>query len=560
MSSPAAADRKPCRRLQFCDSRTFTISSRQPSKLDQLQGGTDQEKTAQSVDGPLNKCRQPAIVAERLAGRAPVLGEAHEPAEQARCMQELPSAVPPRSGQYAENSVVPDCAGVTGTSSSSPSTEMSSSTSTLSTLSSEWTSTFESSSGPTTKKKSQTILQCHVSTEVGDSLDPIIETTLPTIESVAPQEESQGEPPPNWMPVVGAVVLSAILVALTVTAADRVNRIMMASLVTEPLQETPHLAFPIEDIGAGLVVTDPVQIIGKEGEPIGSDGFDINADDVDHRTGTGTHNMSRTSARKLSRSGGAYTTSATFPVGPAIADDVSDNDGAGTETLNDIMAFPYRLPAQRSCSGAFYTTCPKTRREYRYSRSVSACVEAGARDPTALFHVCNRSPNRFSSAQVCEKRCVLSERPDDGCLEKPFFTACGRQDLKIAWWFFDGRICHRWNFPKGGCPANEGAVAIFSSEAECSWRCTNPRYPPCRRPASAPCGTQFLKFPAFAHVSKDDGRIRCLTTRASQPWVSRCLAGSNRYHSKRACQKSCVRNARSNTTTPENRIRRRKDS
>ncbi|KAH7937719.1 hypothetical protein HPB49_015051 [Dermacentor silvarum] len=281
------------------------------------------------------------------------------------------------------------------------------------------------------------------------------------------------------------------------------------------------------------------------------------------RTGTGARNVSRRSAPKINGTADAWTAhgdSAATTVVPAIPGHVDDKDRAGTETLEDIMAFPFRLPAQRTCSDALFTICRKANREYRYSRSANACVEAGAGDVAALLHVCNRSPNRFPSVQVCEKRCVFSERPSDSCLEQPLFAACARQDVKNRWWFFDGRSCLRWDFPRGGCPANNGVVAIFSSEAECVWRCTNPRYPPCRKPASAPCGDKFLKFPAFADVSADDGRVRCLTTLASRPRVRRCLAGSNRYRSKAACEQSCERNTHLSATTMPNRIWRGKGS
>nr|XP_054922733.1 uncharacterized protein LOC129382630 [Dermacentor andersoni] len=276
---------------------------------------------------------------------------------------------------------------------------------------------------------------------------------------------------------------------------------------------------------------------------------------------TGARNVSSRSARKISGTAGACTTdraSTATSVGPMIPGDAGDKDRAGTETLEDIMALPFRLPAQRPCSDALFTICRKRRQEYRYSRIANACVEAGAGD-AARLHVCNRSPNRFASVQVCEKRCVFSERPNDSCMEQPLFAACARQDVKNGWWFFDGRSCLRWDFPRGGCPANTGVVAAFASEADCVSRCTNPRYPPCRKPASAPCGDAFLKFPAFADVSAEEGRVRCRTTPpASRP--RRCLAGSNRYHSKAACEQSCGRRTRLNATTTPNRIWRRKSS
>ncbi|KAH6928890.1 hypothetical protein HPB50_020698 [Hyalomma asiaticum] len=256
-------------------------------------------------------------------------------------------------------------------------------------------------------------------------------------------------------------------------------------------------------------------------------------------------------------SGMAHTTSSSTSAGRAIAGNVSDEDGADTEALKDSMAFPLRLA--RSCSGALYTTCSTARREYRYSRSLNACVEAGAMDATGMFLVCNRSPNRFSSVEVCERRCVLSERLEDECLEQPLFTACARQDVKSVWWFFDSKSCKRWDFPKGGCPENNGSLAIFSSEGECTRRCTNTRYPPCLKPSSVPCDTKILKFPAFAYVSADDGRVRCITTLASKPRTFRCLEGSNRYHSKAACQRACQGNVGANITTPS-RIWRRNGS
>ncbi|KAL3191394.1 hypothetical protein MRX96_059921 [Rhipicephalus microplus] len=217
--------------------------------------------------------------------------------------------------------------------------EMSSSTRTPR---SDPTSSFGSSFSSPSKNKIPTVLQCGVSTEVGGSL--YTRSWSPRSPPVALLCHKRR--PTGSHHLAGVVLLSAILVAWTATVADMVNRIVLASLVTEPIMETPHLAFPIEDIGAGLVVTDPVQIIEKE--------------------------RAQLQRRVLH------------------------------DLFQDTPGVPLQSLGERLCQIWCY------------------------RDSASRFSVCNRSTNRFSSAQVCEKRCVLSERPDDGCLEKPFFTACGR--------------------------------------------------------------------------------------------------------------------------------------
>ncbi|KAH6932000.1 hypothetical protein HPB50_002434 [Hyalomma asiaticum] len=204
---------------------------------------------------------------------------------------------------------------------------------------------------------------------------------------------------------------------------------------------------------------------------------------------------------------------------------------------NDFMALKFRRPARPMCGDVFYTVChPSGEREFHYRRSVNACVETAA----DVVHSCNRGVNRFASLGHCRQSCMRESRPPaKECLGKPLLTSCARQDVLSSWWFFEGRKCLPWNFPSGGCPANDSTV--FSTAEECWSHCLRGgrRGSLCHPPRAVPCGVRHLKYPFFADVSVTDGRIRCLRSSPDVLQHRRCLIGANKFRTRQACMSAC---------------------
>ncbi|KAL1462156.1 hypothetical protein MTO96_043193 [Rhipicephalus appendiculatus] len=170
------------------------------------------------------------------------------------------------------------------------------------------------------------------------------------------------------------------------------------------------------------------------------------------------------------------------------------------------------------CGDVFYTLCHRNRDqpEFHYRRSVNACVETA----TDAVHSCNRGVNRFASIALCRRSCMRpGHRPAEECYGKPLFTSCAREDVLSSWWFFEGRKCVPWNFPSGGCPADDSAV--FRTAQECRTQCLGRvRHSPCGPPRAVACDQRHLKYPFFADLVTTDGRMRCLR---SSPTVLRDL-------------------------------------
>ncbi|XP_075542661.1 uncharacterized protein LOC142576415 [Dermacentor variabilis] len=207
------------------------------------------------------------------------------------------------------------------------------------------------------------------------------------------------------------------------------------------------------------------------------------------------------------------------------------------ESSEDLMAFPFQRPTRPMCGDVFYTVChPSSQREFHFRRSVNACVETAA----DAVHTCNRGANRFASMTHCRQSCMRGgHRPAEECFGKPLFTSCARQDVLSSWWFFEGRKCVPWNFPSGGCPADDSAV--FRSAQECRAQCVvgGLGRSPCRPPRSVACEGRHLKYPFFADLSATDGRMRCLRSSPDVLRDRRCLTGANRFRTREACVGAC---------------------
>ncbi|XP_070395183.1 uncharacterized protein [Dermacentor albipictus] len=240
-------------------------------------------------------------------------------------------------------------------------------------------------------------------------------------------------------------------------------------------------------------------------------------------------------------------------VGPAgtrtnAAEDVSDfGDG-------EAMTLQSQVQAKSACGTPLFVYCTSHRLEFYYKRSINACVSTSS----DKMVVCNRSPNRFSSNESCLQNCIEKEQPAKQCQKSAVFSECNRQDVPKTWWFYGDKQCQRWSFPSGRCPVN--GSDIFTTFSECSRRCNHdevnvrqlqqlikmdPKHKPCRRPRTDVCGAEQLRFAYFADssaASTADGRsgARCHSVPVANQLGHWCLAGRNRFHSARACRRTCV--------------------
>ncbi|KAH6928345.1 hypothetical protein HPB50_014781 [Hyalomma asiaticum] len=210
----------------------------------------------------------------------------------------------------------------------------------------------------------------------------------------------------------------------------------------------------------------------------------------------------------------------------------------------NVMSAPIRRPTKHKCGLAFYTYCSTFRHEAYYRHTTRSCV----RTITDDVHVCNHSPNRFTSLTECRRKCVHAQLPSDACFEKTLFSWCNRRDVRASWWVFDGRRCRPWSFPKGLCPSVDESD-LFGSLDECVRQCSpqeglgdEERKERCRGPGrGVTCESNVLRFPYFADVSPGtDGRVRCIRASAATLLTHRCLVGSNRFSSDDACKRACV--------------------
>ncbi|XP_075550526.1 uncharacterized protein LOC142584269 [Dermacentor variabilis] len=216
------------------------------------------------------------------------------------------------------------------------------------------------------------------------------------------------------------------------------------------------------------------------------------------------------------------------------------------DSRRNVQSAPIRMPSRHKCGLAFYTYCSTFRHEAYYRHTTRSCV----RTVTDDVHVCNHSPNRFTSRSECQRKCVRNQMPSDACFEKTLFSWCNRRDVSASWWVFDGKRCRPWHFPKGLCPSPYDSD-VFGSLGECERRCSSPlgvgvdgarRRDTCRGPGDGvTCDSDVLRFPYFADVSPGgDGHVRCIRASAATLLTHRCLVGSNRFFSEAACKRACV--------------------
>ncbi|XP_037521285.1 uncharacterized protein LOC119398513 [Rhipicephalus sanguineus] len=192
------------------------------------------------------------------------------------------------------------------------------------------------------------------------------------------------------------------------------------------------------------------------------------------------------------------------------------------------------------CDGVFYTYCARAPPQFLYDALSRTCIESG----TDEVQLCNHSPNRFASKAECARSCVHGFAPADKCFDTPIFAKCGRQDVKIKQWYFTGRTCASWPFWQGRCPANESRM--FATFADCLQRCVTGAAgkgscEPLDTGDVRACTSQELSYPYFADSVGD--HVRCLAASVAGLARHRCLAGTNKFATKAACQRACVQSS-----------------
>ncbi|KAH6934140.1 hypothetical protein HPB50_020678 [Hyalomma asiaticum] len=344
-------------------------------------------------------------------------------------------------------------------------------------------------------------------------------------------------------PVVMMALLVAFLLLVSLATMARSNRVMAAiSAVASPNvnYQKPQMmssSATMTTFHAPALPMRSTKASAWTGSPVGTRNV-TTLQDAEGETATPTFTANaetwvETAGNKFGRHGETAKKATT----PSVRADDYESIDAG-EDSEDLMAFPFQRPTRPMCGDVFYTVCRQNseQREFHYRRSVNACVETAA----DTVHSCNRGVNRFASIAHCRRSCVgTAHRPARECFGKPLFTNCARQDVLSSWWFFEGRKCVPWNFPSGGCPADDSAV--FRTAHECRTRCLagGLRRSPCGPPRSVACGQRHLKHPFFADLSSRDGRIRCLRSSPDVLRDRRCLTGANRFRTREACIVTC---------------------
>ncbi|KAL3201005.1 hypothetical protein MRX96_012841 [Rhipicephalus microplus] len=178
------------------------------------------------------------------------------------------------------------------------------------------------------------------------------------------------------------------------------------------------------------------------------------------------------------------------------------------------------LNVRPRCGDVYYTVYrSSTKREFHYRCSVNVCVETAAGGMLS----CNRGTNKFASLAHCRQSCNrVGSGAAKKCFGKPLLTSCTRQNVLFSWWFFEDQECVSWNFPSGGCPANDSA--LFRTAHECRSRSLSGRQrdSQCLPPRVVACDISRIKYAFFADRSMSDGRMRCLRSsprRAAIPAV-----------------------------------------
>ncbi|XP_077528218.1 uncharacterized protein LOC144139846 [Haemaphysalis longicornis] len=200
------------------------------------------------------------------------------------------------------------------------------------------------------------------------------------------------------------------------------------------------------------------------------------------------------------------------------------------------------VPARKICDSVFYTYCRRALPEFHYDVRSRECrgTDEGV---DVEGQLCNHSPNRFVSKFACLKACVHSGAPAERCLDTPIFSSCGRDDVTVKLWYFNGHTCSAWTFPMGKCPGNQ--TGMFATFDDCIERCV--KRPGGRRlcRSTAPalfnaraCDVRELRHRFFA--DSVGHHVRCLAASMISFANHRCLVGTNRFATRAACERTCI--------------------
>ncbi|XP_075737733.1 uncharacterized protein LOC119161940 [Rhipicephalus microplus] len=196
-----------------------------------------------------------------------------------------------------------------------------------------------------------------------------------------------------------------------------------------------------------------------------------------------------------------------------------------------------------SCEQPAFTYCQEPRHEFYFDSTIKDCVSSVSHQ----VGVCIRGANKFASKRTCREACVEKRRQPEQCSRSPHFMECKRRDVLSSWWHFDGKLCRRWNFTAGLCPAHGGGGA-FASHEDCLTACVGRRKKNRLCTVSSRpdyCYSDQLRFPYFAVAVEDEGErmpLRCLKVSSVNYNSHRCLVGDNRFRTMRACRMTCVAN------------------
>ncbi|KAL3221515.1 hypothetical protein MRX96_050249 [Rhipicephalus microplus] len=208
--------------------------------------------------------------------------------------------------------------------------------------------------------------------------------------------------------------------------------------------------------------------------------------------------------------------------------------GRGDKRQNKFSWTTYAPRGRSFLSVVMHSTLTvrRAQREFFYLPDTNMCYESNG------VNVCTRGTNRFATLEHCVHSCVSTTHPAGKCFGKPMFTRCARRDVLSDWWYYDHSKCVPWSFPSGGCPANGSMV--FATAKECERRCRDPHHGPrCAKPDLVACGRRHLKYPYFAHVSSEDGRMRCYRSSLATLRQHQCLVGENRFPNFGTCAVAC---------------------
>ncbi|XP_070384798.1 uncharacterized protein [Dermacentor albipictus] len=189
------------------------------------------------------------------------------------------------------------------------------------------------------------------------------------------------------------------------------------------------------------------------------------------------------------------------------------------------------------CRRYYYTYCAHPMPLFHYDPEQRVCVSTSD-DGGQL---CNHGSNRFSSWETCRASCLQADRVSESCSENTLFLPCTRQDVVATFWYFDGRACTTWDYPRGNCPQSRRGV--YETFRECSRQCEGKKgdvqadSERCGVPEAGACSLKHLKYPFFADMQAE-GSARCVNV--SRASLLRCLVGSNQFHSLEACQRTCL--------------------